>query len=631
MPFESTTPADLPQGVSAPSQLGSALQDQSKAKFKSLAASRFPSVVNGTSAGNPADVAGPLGFVVDLFAGFAQNVAQSDPAAIQGPDDLHELVTDFFDGLPLVGVLIDIRDAMMGNYEGDDPVLQAIDSFMGSLAGLVNTVQDFVHSLVDAILQAIRGIPVVGGTLADIIADVGNLNDTAVTAHSAATAAEANTATLAENINSATTGGSAGGSGAIADAFDTIASIFGIADAAQKTAMAAQQQLQDITESTPEGGFSWSTIFAGSDGAALSGTDWPTGSSQIVIRGDDGYVGIQSGSANGVYHKLSAYSYVTDTQSVSTVLGDRPPLAPGYDTGLCLRCNSDMTTGAYCLVDRESVMVGKFTRSGSSWTYTPFTTQSIGIGQGDIIRFRASGDNYFVQVNGITRVSVTDTGATVAQGASYRRAGFLQQRGTQAFLTVDSFRMASFAMSDWVPAGAGVTAASWRLRRGSGDEVGLSVGAGGQSVMPSGFYTVEDLASAVTVTDLGTGQVTITESGWYEISASSINRDDSSDASTTSVGSVRSYHRTADAYRPTLWVLYVDGTAIAGPIMSGVPTTVYLAAGQVVRPGVSASWPLTPATAGGDSSTYYMVGGVSAISGVSGSPSASFTGRKVAS
>lgn len=182
-----------------------------------------------------------------------------------------------------------------------------------------------------------------------------------------------------------------------------------------------------------------------------------------------------------------------------------------------------------------------------------------------------------------------------------------------------------------------MTTAAWRLRRGSGSEVALSVSHGAQAAMPSGFYTVNDLATGVTVTDLGTGQVTVTEDGWYEISASSTNRDNLSDSTlynstTAGAGWKDNTAHVGNAWRASPWVLFVDGTPIAGPIMAGVPVTVYLAAGQVVRPGVSATSPLTPASLStGGSSNFYSqaIEARSLVSHVSGSPSASFTGRKV--
>lgn len=96
-----TPPEDLPQGVVAPSQLGGATQDHTKAKYRSQAASRFPGQVNDTMAGNPADTSGPLGIINNLAAGLTANVANADPATITKPADLLPQANPFFSGLPL--------------------------------------------------------------------------------------------------------------------------------------------------------------------------------------------------------------------------------------------------------------------------------------------------------------------------------------------------------------------------------------------------------------------------------------------------------------------------------------------------------------------------------------------------
>ncbi|AZG48856.1 hypothetical protein [Gordonia insulae] len=80
----------------------------------------------------------------------------------------------------------DLRDAFEGDYTGDDPILLAIQSFVGGKWDGITAVADFIQSLVNAILQALRGVPVVGGSLAEIVSDVGSLNTTAVTAHESA-------------------------------------------------------------------------------------------------------------------------------------------------------------------------------------------------------------------------------------------------------------------------------------------------------------------------------------------------------------------------------------------------------------------------------------------------------------
>lgn len=202
-----TPVANLPQGVIYHGNLGSVLQNPSAGKYRSLAAGRFPSIVGGTSAGSPSDVGGPLGFVVDLFAKFAENVATADPSTVNHPDDLIPFITDFFEDLPLIGLFADLWDAMMGTYTGDDPVLNFIETLFSPIRSLLELVtgvtgtptsgevtdgplallfgdfsslHDFVQSLVNAILQALRGVPVVGGTLSNIISDLGGLNATAV-------------------------------------------------------------------------------------------------------------------------------------------------------------------------------------------------------------------------------------------------------------------------------------------------------------------------------------------------------------------------------------------------------------------------------------------------------------------
>ncbi|URP21177.1 minor tail protein [Gordonia phage Francois] len=409
------------------------------------------------------------------------------------------------------------------------------------------------------------------------------------------------------------------------EAREALLNLFGLADGAQAAALAAQQQLQELTNDTTQPGFSgtvWSQVFGGSDGSPLPAGDWVS-SPELVIR-DDGFLGIDYNAANGVYYGRSMREFQTDYQSASIVLGSRLSAGDSLPTYVAIRCNDDMTAGVACRITRDSLALGRFTRAGTAITFTPWASTSRTHHTGDLTKIRCSGDNFDAIVNGITRLSYTDSAQTAAKGAGYRRAGVLETKGTPLFVTSTSFRIASFAMADWLPAGVGVTTPSWRLRRGTTANLALEVGHGAIAAMPSSFYTVNDQAVAVTVNDLGAGAVQITEAGWYEIAATSTNLDNSDTGS-----AIGTQSGLANAYRPTLWVLYVDGTAIAGPIMAGVPTTVYLAAGQVVRPGVSAAWPAN-ATAVSEGGSTGITGGRSNITHVGGGTSASFTGRKVA-
>ncbi|AFR48014.1 hypothetical protein KTR9_1374 [Gordonia sp. KTR9] len=425
---------------------------------------------------------------------------------------------------------------------------------------------------------------------------------------------------LAENI----AGGVAAGAGAIANAGQKIADLLGLADSAQKIAMAAQQQIQDLQNETSNpdfNGFAWSTIFSGADGDPLSSSDW-AGSPEIVIRGDSGFAGVAEGSADGYYHKVSQYEYETDTQSASIVLGTRT--SDDQWTSVEVRCDPGKTQGVFARANRSTIQIGRFTRSGTAWTWTPWYSRSRTNNQGDILRLRTSGDNYYVLVNGTAVIDWTDSPASASKGAGFRRAGFTQRKDTNFLgLPIASWRIASFAMADWLPPGGAVTTPAWRLRRGSATEVALSVAHGATALMPTGFYTIADLASAVTV-DVSAGEVTIIESGWYSIKATSSNRDNSQDVAGDDAYDVR------NAYRLTPWQLYVDGSPLEGPFPSGVPTEIYLAAGQKVRVGASATVPVFPSNSyGATGSSNFAMPARSQITHVGGA-SPVFTGRKVA-
>lgn len=93
-------------------------------------------------------------------------------------------IAGLLDGVvTLVG---DLLSALQGDYDGDDETLTAISDFMAgkwlSLAAkatqaALSALQSFVQDFVDAILSAIRKVPVVGGAISDILADVGGLKD----------------------------------------------------------------------------------------------------------------------------------------------------------------------------------------------------------------------------------------------------------------------------------------------------------------------------------------------------------------------------------------------------------------------------------------------------------------------
>lgn len=116
-------------------------------------------------------------------------------------EDLAAFLSGKWDAIGAVSALAGrIRDMIFEAFgftpTGDDAadLLGALTSIpqqaVAGLQGALSSINTYIQDLVNAILRAIRGIPVVGGTLADIIAEIGGLQQKAVDAETAAAAAQ---------------------------------------------------------------------------------------------------------------------------------------------------------------------------------------------------------------------------------------------------------------------------------------------------------------------------------------------------------------------------------------------------------------------------------------------------------
>lgn len=533
---------------------------------------------------------------------------------------------------PILGDLLEI---LTGNEDGNasdfgtfinqllaigrgETVSSPLDTLVGMAPSTARTVADQIEQLFSG--AAVTPINTLVSDVADFISGSGILTG-ALEAGSAiasmmagllglgnvAGAAQENSLSLADNINAAVAGGVAAGAGAIEDAFATIASIFGLAGSAQQIALTAQQQIQNFDNANNSGtydGESWQTSFAGSDGSVLPSGDWPAGSTQIVIRGSNGYAGIQSGAADGVYHKICAKQFTLDSQAAGILLGDQAN--SDQQTGILLRSNSDFTAGVYCGVSTTGIVIGKYTRTGptASWTRTQFASQAMTLRTGDIVYFKCHETNYFVYVNGTLALSYTETANTVPVGASYRYTGFSMQRSS-LILSYDSFRVVAFAMSDWVSAGVAVTTTpSWRISRSSTSQATISnLARGDSAVVPSGFFSSQEYLVDATVDTLGLGRVEITTAGFYEIAASIL-------VAHSSGGTPEG---------PQFAAVYVNGSRAATAVPLDTPVILYLAEGDIVQPGATYL-----ANNTSFSSTTYNY-----VNRLEGGPSAYFQGRLV--
>lgn len=366
-----------------------------------------------------------------------------------------------------------------------------------------------------------------------------------------------------------------GTTGAIGDrinqAKDSLLALLGLSQDALKSAIAAQTTLQEQeTEQNTGDGNSYSFVFSRADGAALNATDWTTGPTpgDITIRGDSGYAGVKNGNPDGYFFASPNYTYASDGQSASFVLGNTQN--GNYYSGVFIRCNADRTTGAYCLAKEGEVRVGKFTRSGTSWTFaTPMTFQGglSSVKQGARIEIRCSGNNFFVRVNGKPVTSATDVAGTIAAGPDYRYAMFCVQRATSWF-TYDSYRIAAFAMSDYSPSGGSATLSNaWSLTRSSTSGFTYTDPITSAGQLPASFFTFTDYANGATITDLGRGAVTVDQAGLYKLATTC---------------------RPYSAKGPVTphWCLYRNDVQVTGAIGPGAEFEILLNAGDKIQPAL---------------------------------------------
>lgn len=212
----------LPPGASTLETLEANLQNMSAPAMKARAVDRFPSIMDGSTGGSPAVDLTPFGILTSIWAGTNSLVANADPADIEGPEDLPGLLLDFIEGLPVIGQLVGLVEAILGSYDGNDQVLLTIQNIFApirklmqmitgvfdgfpSVAQVVSGFPNFIRQplvdLVDILTTVLDSIPIigppVGNALEDLAAMFGLLKTKADTAQATGEAAQ----TAADNAN----------------------------------------------------------------------------------------------------------------------------------------------------------------------------------------------------------------------------------------------------------------------------------------------------------------------------------------------------------------------------------------------------------------------------------------------
>ncbi len=129
---------NLPTGALTIETMASALQDMTPEAMRERSSARVPSTFNAATFGDPSSNFSYGGLITQLFAAFNSAVANADPADIEGPDDLPNLLTGFIDQLPIIGTLVGLPEAIYGTYEGSDPVLLMIEALFAPIRLLMS-------------------------------------------------------------------------------------------------------------------------------------------------------------------------------------------------------------------------------------------------------------------------------------------------------------------------------------------------------------------------------------------------------------------------------------------------------------------------------------------------------------
>lgn len=140
-----TTPAgvpNLPLGALTVATLGGQLQDQTTEAMRLRANERIPDIFASSTGGDIAADLSPFGILANIWSGVNSLIANADPADIQGPEDIPDLLLEFIEGLPLIGPFVallgDLLAVLQGEYDGEDELLLAIQAFLAPLLKLLH-------------------------------------------------------------------------------------------------------------------------------------------------------------------------------------------------------------------------------------------------------------------------------------------------------------------------------------------------------------------------------------------------------------------------------------------------------------------------------------------------------------
>jgi hypothetical protein len=227
------------------------------------------------------------------------------------------------------------------------------------------------------------------------------------------------------------------------------------------------------------------------------------------------YIGVETTRPAGTYFAILNHQYTVDDQSLSFVHGDATgdPAGATYAATLYTHSDAAHTVGAYCRVFTDfDVEIGYYTRSGSSYTYTPFeggthtgTPKSL-----DRVEFSNVGTTWSVEVDGVEVLSVVNANVTFSPSNRYAAVSIDREAAKK-----DAFNIYSISMADVInPVHLGSGA---KMSRTSTSAVNIASTSGNPALFPTSYFdTVVSTTDDFTV-DAANSSFTVDVAGWYRI------------------------------------------------------------------------------------------------------------------
>lgn len=275
----------------------------------------------------------------------------------------------------------------------------------------------------------------------------------------------------------------------------------------------------------------------------------------------------------------------TDSVSIQFVVGSNGQSSQA--TLIFCHADTALLNFSYIAVYNNKIFIGYGTRSvGAVYAFNDWIPGGTGITvpNGASGEVRNTGTTWQVLINGSPIITFTDGAGNAFYNATHRYWGYIQTSQNLGLVgTNRSFALTSIVASDIaVP---GVLGTGWQLARASGANVAV---AAGNSPCPVGtFDTTEFISTTVTLNNTG-GEIVITKTDWYQLNLKIQLTGLSGNFpfqgliyTRPTVGGAQTLKRIgADIGLPA------NGIGQGGGFSTQYSTSLYLAAGSTVQPGI---------------------------------------------